>query len=203
MKKFEFDWPYMRRGLIPIAISSGIAAVLLIATMAVKSAAIGQLETKMTVLEDLQQQGNEMRGKLNALERFGHAYEKLTDTGVIGEERRLVWVQYFRDTANELRLPYVRYTADQQRVFSASWLSAGNTSTVLASNLKLQLGLIHSLDLLRVVDNLRDAPGFFHVSGCKLERVVKDGSIYASKPNILADCDFDWFSIPASRRAAS
>lgn len=203
MKKFEIDWSYMRKGLLPVAIGSAITMLLLITTMMMKSSASDTLQANLSVLENVQQQGNEIHGKLDSLERYGEAFTQLEQTGVIGPEQRLVWVQFFRDTANRLRLPYVRYTADQQQVFSAPWLSAGNTSIVLASKLTLQIGLIHSLDLLRVVDGLRDAPGFFHVSGCELERVVKDGSIYANKPNILANCELDWFSIPAGAKAIS
>ena len=69
MKKFEFDWPYMRRGLVPIAIGSGLAAFLLLVTMMLESSAAGRLETNLAVLDDLQRQGNEIRGKLTALER--------------------------------------------------------------------------------------------------------------------------------------
>ena len=202
MKKSDIDWPYMRQGIVPIAIASAVTVLLMIATVMMKSNARETLEHNQALLADFQQQGNEMRGRLDALERYGSAFEQLARTGVIGTEERLIWVQYFRDTANRLGLPYMRYTADQQQVFSAPWLPVGNTAPVLVSKLKLQIGLIHSLDLLRIVDNLRDAPGFFHVSGCDLERVVKDGSIYANKPNILANCDLDWFSIPASGKAA-
>lgn len=202
MKKFKIDWQYMLAGLVPIAAGSALTVMLLAASLIMKSSAADQVDANQMLLSDYQQQGNEMRGKLDAQERFSKAFVQLAKTGVIGKEQRLAWVQHFRDTANKLRLPYLRYTADQQRIFSAPWLSAGDTSVVMASKLNMQLGLIHSLDLLRVIDNLRDAPGFFHVSSCELERVVKDGSIYATKPNILADCSFDWFSIPSSRSAA-
>lgn len=201
MKKLEIDWPYMRKGLPPIAAGAAVTAVLLIAIMVMKSNAIDLLEANQTLLDEYQQQGNEMRGKLDAAQQYSEAFAQLTHIGVVGTEQRLVWVQFFRDTANKLRLPYLRYTADQQRAFSAPWLSSGDTSLIMASKLTLQVGLIHSLDLLRVIDNLRDAPGFFHVSSCQLERVVKDGTLYANKPNILADCNFDWFSIPVGRRA--
>lgn len=203
MTKLKFDWQYMRAGMIPIAAASVLTIVALGASVVMKSNARDAVAASQNLLSDYQQQGNEMRGKVDAQERFSVAYRQLTQTGVIGAEQRLVWVQFFRDAANDLRLPYLRYTADQQRIFSAPWLSAGNTSLVMASRLNMQLGLIHSLDLLRVIDELRAAPGFFHVSSCELERVVKDGSIYATKPNILANCNFDWFSIPASRRATS
>lgn len=201
MKKSDIDWPYMRRGILPIAIGAVVMVALLAASLLMRSNSRDLLETNQALLDNFQQQGNEMRGRLDAVQQYQDAFTDLAKIGVIGAEQRLVWVQFFRDAATDLKLPYLRYTADQQRVFSAPWLSSSISSRVMASKLTLQLGLIHSLDLLSVIDELRGAPGFFHVRSCELERIVKDGSIYANKPNILANCDFDWFSIPLDQKA--
>ena len=91
---------------------------------------------------------------------------------MVGEEQRLDWAQVLRDSATALRLPYLRYAAAPQQPFEAAYLVPGVTAPVMSTTMEVQAGLVHEVDLLRLIAKLREeAPGFFGVTGCTLDRV--------------------------------
>ena len=57
----------------------------------------------------------------------------------------------------------------------------GVTAPVLVSQMDLQLGLVHELDLLRLLARLRKAPGLLQVQSCSLEMLAADTAPQADK----------------------
>jgi hypothetical protein len=69
----------------------------------------------------------------------------------------------------------------------------------MASTMELQTGLVHEVDLLRLLARLhRQAPGLFGVTGCSLERTSADALPQPQKANITSTCELRWFTIPLS-----
>ena len=138
----------------------------------------------------------ELGQRLQARAAFETRFTEIDAAGMVGAEQRLQWAQILRDSAGELRLPYLRYNAAPQQPFEAPYLAAGVTAPVRVTRMELQAGLVHEGDLLRLFARLRDeAPGLVDVTGCALERVSGDAPPEPDKANIAGTCQLRWYSI--------
>ncbi len=197
MSRPEPDWSFFLhgwRGQLGLAVA-------LVVTAALTTWARDHFEQRAAsgqqVLAALDQQRLDLATRLDARRQAEQRYIELRDAQVIGAEPRLEWAQALRDSATALGLPYLRYTAQPQQAFAATYLVDGEAPPVLASAVDIQAGLVHEGDLLRLIERLRDeAPGYFSVAACSLERVNRDELLAVDRPNIAGNCQLRWFSIP-------
>jgi hypothetical protein len=126
-------------------------------------------------------------------ETYASRYVALVERGAVGEEQRLGWADTLRRLANELRLPYVRFSGGPRRPVGPEHLPA-DAASALVSPMDLQLGLVHEGDLLRLLDGLHEAPGLFTVQGCRLERSTGVAP-EPGRANVSGSCQLQWLSI--------
>ncbi len=203
MKAPEIDWRYLRRGMALPVIALLAGLVVLGMSMSKEESAALALSVAQEELAELQLMHNQHVGAMMAEKEFATGYHALVASGALGSERRLQRIQALRDAVERLQLPYARYTLSNQRAFSASYLPAGLAAPVYASQLELQIGLGHELDLLRLIRQLGDDPGLFHVKRCELTRVSQSEELSASQPNLIGECTVDWLTVPVQTASSA
>jgi hypothetical protein len=156
----------------------------------------GQLATGEATLASLEQESADFAGRREAKRRFAATFRNLERRGIVGRDQRLAWVQATRDAGETLQLPYLRYATGPQRAFTPAWLVPGESAAVQVSVMELQLGLVHELDLLRLLASLEQAPGLLQVRSCSLERLGVDATPEGGKANLTGTCALAWYSIP-------
>ena len=192
----DLDWAHLRRGLLGPALLLLACAVIWSATTVYGSRATATLQAGQQSLASLEAERNELTERREARRRFTRLYQDLSVSGVVGPEQRLAWIQATRDAGGELRLPYLRYTTSPQRPFEAAWLVPGLAAPVLVSQMDLQLGLVHELDLFRLLARLREAPGLLQVESCSLEMLSTDTAPQADKANLTGSCLLNLYTMP-------
>lgn len=196
MNPRDLDWAYLRQGLQGAALLLLVCAVVWGATTAYRSRAITTLATEQQTRSDLEAERGELTERREARRKFARIFEQLSVNGVVGEEQRLALVQATRTAGREFRLPYLRYTTGPQQLFLAPWLVAGVAAPVRVSVLDLQLGLVHEVDLLRLLEQLNGAPGRPEVVSCSLELLGVDKAAEPDKANLGGNCQLAMYSIP-------
>lgn len=152
-----------------------------------RTAASEALRERNGKLAQLGQDGRAIRQKL-AL--FG----ELRQRGTIGEEQRLDGIELL----NALRRKHgitLQYELAPQRELEAK---VAGTFSIYASTMKLQLGLLHEEDLLRVLDELRQqARALLLLRRCKLSRrhEIDDEPNRRPGTQLQADCLIDWVTL--------
>ncbi len=196
MNRFDADWRYLMQGMMPALIVGGLALCALAGSLWIRADGALLAREWNDRLAELEQQRLELGNRLQARQQFETRFAELEKAGIVGEEQRLWWAQTLRDTATELRLPYLRYTAAPSEAFEAPYLIEGTAAPVFATTMDLDAGLVHEGDLLRLFERLRDkAPGFMSVAGCTLERVNGDAPPKPDGANLASTCQLRWFSI--------
>lgn len=168
---------------------------------------------------DLTQQTNLMREARTRLQRSGDekqvivrhlpAYRNLERMGFVGEEQRLNWVEGLRLSNQQSQLFGISYQIGAQQPYPfAAELNPGQI-TVHHSLMKLNFGLLHEGDLLRLLTTLgKQGAGFFAVNQCEMERagaaVTNTGGAVRYQPNLRAECELSWITLraPATEIAA-
>lgn len=175
-------------------VAGGVAALVLTQQLVQKAtgeqqAATAERQSAQNKLERATDEEREIRDRLVD-------YRKLLDRGVIGEERRLDWVERIGEIKAARKLFDVRYTIDAQRPVDYPGLAGAGDVEFMASPMKLDMSLLHEEDLFRFLDDLRRAlSAHVVVKSCSLLRAERGTSERALTPRLQASCDIDLVTI--------
>jgi hypothetical protein len=124
--------------------------------------------------------------------RFGD----LAAIGVVGEERRLEWVERIREIRSARRLYDLQYEIAPQRPLDAAAAPGSSGSfEFLSSTMRLQMDLLHEVDLIHFLDDLEHSvSAFVRPQSCTVERTGLSGSTGAGAL-LRAECTLDWITI--------
>lgn len=119
-------------------------------------------------------------------------YQELKRRGVVDSDMRLGWIETVRRVAAELGIPRVRV----ELLPAAPLEHPGLPGTVSATPMPLELGLLHELDLLRLLKRLaQEAPGLFWVESCRLTRDAAPSHFRPDRINLRGDCRLLWLTV--------
>lgn len=123
-------------------------------------------------------------------------YQQLINRGLIGEERRIEWVEALRKTHQQYKLFSIDYSIGQQELYKPSFLPNVGSFTLHRSIMKLDLPMLHEGDILSLVNGLRSYQTTpFILRDCTMTRQNKVLSIKTLTPNIQAKCEVDWLTL--------
>lgn len=131
-------------------------------------------------------------------------YQRLIDTGFIGQEKRLEWVDGLRRIHKDFKLFNINYSISPQENYKLGIISNLGDFTLNRSVMKVELNMLHEGDLITLVDQLRSEQASpFILRDCELTRIVavKPNSFV---PNMLGKCEIDWLTLrePAQTEVA-
>ncbi len=138
--------------------------------------------------------------KKDRLALFEEKYQDLKKQGIIGEESRLNWVDSLEKIRIKYKIPYIKYTIEQQKPFISDTLNKNYPAiTLLKSTMILHMQLLHEGDLYTIINNLRKlSKGLFDVQSCSIIRnEMQVDSILDSltDKNFSATCTLNWYTI--------
>jgi hypothetical protein len=195
VKLSERDWPHLRGTLI--------FAVAVITGGAVAAWLSGKYVTNMQREQAiLQEQVTQARAKLSRvqeerrdLDTYYEEYRQMMERGVIGPEQRLHWIETIDRLREQRGLFGTRYSIAPQKTFQPELPLPGGPINLRASDMTLQLTLLHEGELAGFLDALRrEAKGMYLLRGCRMDR-VDSGVTISYAPHLKADCDLTWLSL--------
>ena len=123
-------------------------------------------------------------------QRFAR-YEELLRRGLLGPERRLDWVEEIRRLTRKEGLLDLRYELSPQQLLDGG---SGSGYELMASNMMLQIRLLHEGQLLDFLAELRaSVPAYIRINSCKLERLPDIGGEQGAW--LSAECSIDWITL--------
>jgi hypothetical protein len=135
------------------------------------------------------------------IRNFQHRFVALRQRGLIGDERRLEWLDAIRQTQEQLKLPPLSYEIEPQQVVTLEAPLDLGEFQLRGSRMHLHMELLHELDLFNFFVNLRDN-SYFAVQDCSIKRLgVVAGTPGAS--TLGADCTLNWITLNTAPKAPS
>lgn len=125
-------------------------------------------------------------------------YNTLAARGIIGDEKRLDWVEHIRRIRAERRLYDIEYEiAPQQPIEAAILPAAAGRFEFRSSGMRMKLPLLHENDLLDFLDDLgATAPAYLRARECSVARLPRDPARKGGPaPQLGAECTIDWITI--------
>jgi hypothetical protein len=133
-----------------------------------------------------------VRGEEHEIRQRAALFKQLEERGVVGEEQRLEWVELIGEIRDRLRLIEVRYEFSPPRALDEE--APAGSFGLYASAMKLQVRLLHEVDLLRLLDELRrQARASIQVRQCDMVRLTNVND--AMQGELRADCSIDWITL--------
>ncbi len=154
-------------------------------------------------------QRTEVQGKLNRAneeEREIRAnleqYNALVTRGIIGEEKRLDWIDVLTAIKNERQLFNISYSIEPQKELDYPGFGAGSGVYFMASRVKINLQLLHEDDLLNFIDDLaKRSKLYLSTRSCDIQSSTRGSGATTLAPRLEADCVFDLITIRHTKPA--
>ncbi|MDQ1816784.1 hypothetical protein RBA41_26120 [Massilia sp. CCM 9210] len=123
-------------------------------------------------------------------------FMELQAGGLIGDENRLAWIETIKSIQGTRKLVSASYDIEPQQALVLGAPMALGDYQLRGSRMRVELGLVHELDLFHFIDDLRGA-GRFTVQDCKLKRTDAPAeSIGVAR--LAADCTLIWLTLGAT-----
>jgi len=131
---------------------------------------------------------------------YADAYAQVQARGLAGPERRLEWIEAIKDIQAARQLLPISYEFAPQQAMRADGFDLADYQ-LRASAMTLHMELLHEMDLLNFLSDLRRR-GFFTARQCAIKRNGMSVN-NADAGGLVADCTLTWFSLARSADAAT
>lgn len=171
-------------GAIVVHVSNGV----LIETQQSKIIADREWSEALRKLERTKNEQEDLQG-------YYHQYQNLVEQNVIGQERRLDWIETIEKIRNKLNIFSVKYKLEPQETLNLETVSTSNSFDLHRSNMTLDFSLLHEGQLLNFLDTLsEEAKGMYLLESCTLTRndFVRQLRFI---PNLQAECILGWITL--------
>ena len=129
------------------------------------------------------------------LQGYYRQYQNLVEQNVIGQERRLDWIETIEKIRNRLNIFSVKYKLEPQETLNLETVTTSNSFDLHRSNMTLDFSLLHEGQLLNFLDILsKEAKGMYLLESCTLTRndFVRQLRFI---PNLQAKCTLGWITL--------
>jgi hypothetical protein len=189
----DLDYLALPAGIALVVILAGIAAVITTQNFAFEAQAdLERAKVERAAIQIKLMRATEEEREIRA--RMVD-YKRLRERGVIGDERRLDWLDTVTNIKNERGIFDFRYTIEARRPLQYPGFKRVAGVDFLDSRMKLESELLHEGDLFTVLTDLRAklAP-YVIVRSCIVSRSAK-ARPDAYGPHVRAECIVDLVTI--------
>jgi len=193
----KIDWLYLRLPLIMFGLSIMVAAAVAIVGYQYEIAQIKTYESAVSKLKITHKRYAEMVSDIALLEQYRNLYSGYKSSGLVGEERRLSWIESLDTTNQVLKLPTLSYSLLPQEKFIRPGLKVSSDVKMNSSPMELTMGLLHEEDLMALLEGLRlSIKNLFTVESCSLTRSGEiSNSVNTKDTNISSKCTIRWVTV--------
>jgi len=195
----KIDWFYLRRPLIMLAVAILVSAAVVMASYHYETTRRDEYQTAVSTLRSTHQLYTSIINDIDLLDQYRNLYSDYKATGLVGEERRLSWIESLESTNEVLRLPTLSYNLNPQEDFVRPGFRLERDVAVMSSPMDLTIGLLHEEDLFALLEGLRlSIKNLFTVDSCSITRQSSvDRSLDTRKANLRTQCTIRWVTINA------
>ena len=195
----RIDWFYLKGPIIMLLAAIVLAAALAMAGYQFERIQQEEYEKAVSTLRSTHRLYSSMVNDIDLLDQYRTLYNDYKSSGLVGQERRLSWIESLEATNEVLRLPLLTYALNPQEKFERPGFKAQRGVEVNSSPMELQMGLLHEEDLFALLEGLRQSiRNLFTVDSCSISRPSPvHASLDTKRANLSGKCTIRWVTIDA------
>jgi hypothetical protein len=191
----------LKRLRVPIALCIALITAGVIALVAAERA-MGQAQSNKSEANKSKLAAQDRVAKATEEEREIREnlvqFQQLVSWGMVGEEKRLDWVETIAQIRQQRKLFRINYDIEAQRVLDYPGVMPAGGVEFMSSRLKVDMPLLHEEDLLNFLADLQAArKAYMSPRRCVLERTEREAPPggRGMAPRLRSDCQLDMISI--------
>ena len=195
----KIDWFYLRRPIIIIAVAIVVSVAFTLAGYHYEKTQREEYQSALSTLRSTHKLYSNIINDIDLLDQYRSLYSEYKSSGLVGEERRLSWIETLESTNEVLRLPTLTYNLNPQEDFKRPGFKLKRGVAVMSSPMDLTIGMLHEEDLFALLEGLRlSIQNLFTVDSCSIIRSSPvDRSLDTKKANLRSQCTIRWVTINA------
>ncbi len=196
----KIDWFYLRRPLIILVVSILVSTAVVMAGYQYEDTQYKEYQTALSTLRSTHKLYSNIVNDIDLLDQYRSLYSEYKSSGLVGQERRLSWIESLESTNQVLRLPTLGYRLNPQETFVRPGFLLKRGVSVMSSPMELNIGLLHEEDMFALLEGLRlSIKNLFTVDSCSISRNSPVGrSLDTRRPNLNSNCSIRWVTINAN-----
>ena len=195
----KIDWFYLRRPLIIIVVAIVVSVAFALVGYHYEKTQHEEYQVALSTLRSTHKLYSNIINDIDLLDQYRNLYSEYKSSGLVGEERRLSWIESLESTNDVLRLPILTYNLNPQEDFKRPGFKLKRGVAVMSSSMDLTIGMLHEEDLFALLEGLRlSIQNLFTVDSCS---IIRSGPVNRSldtkKANLRTLCTLRWVTINA------
>lgn len=196
MNVADIDWGFLRGSITTFVVAMGLSVSLVLGTYYFSSEMQSLNSKQQARLAAVRAKYQGVDEAKQIIASYLPQYEAMWNTGIIGPENRLNWIETLRDAAARIKLPSLSYSIASRTKHVPDFPFEKKGFQIYASNMTLNIGLLHEGDLPVLLQELNDsAKGLFSVTDCSVARVAPQFHRDPARKNLNAVCGLMWFTL--------
>ncbi len=196
MAQVNFDWKVLRGALSIFGVCLLGSAVLIGVSQYFRDQMRAEFRDHQARFRGVSQQYLAIDEEERIIQEHLPEFVRLFESGVVGDEHRLDWLEALREAGAVIKLPNLAYNIDSQALHRTDFPLELGAYDLFASRMTLDIGLLHEGDLLQLFDILNDeAAGLYNVSRCTLSREGTLLDLNSARSNLSANCEILWYTL--------
>ena len=194
-KESDLDWAILKKPLVILCVCFVIASALIGSSYYFNSSLEKEYKNNKSVFQSISRRYLDVDQEEKVLRENYPEFVKLYNKGIIGQEKRLNWIESLRQAGEIINLPSLSYSIESQEEHVPEYTVNYSGYSLYRSSMELSLGLLHEGDLFKLIDYInKNADGVYTISECRLR---KNGNIQYEKDraNVTASCVLYWITI--------
>ena len=197
MRLEKKDWQRLQVTLLFLGVV--ILAVIALCTLAFKFSSEQEkaLKQQQDQLNTARQRFQSSGIEKQMMTEYLPQYQSLISKGLVGEERRLEWVDELRKQHQLNKLFSIKYSIGLQEPYKASFASNLGGFVMNRSVMTLDLDMLHEEDILQLTEALsKKNQEVFMLRECEITRLNAGGALSNQLvANMHAKCALDWLTL--------
>ena len=195
----KIDWDYLRSPLLWFVMAIIISASLAVSGYQLEKLKYEEYQQSLSTLRSTHGLYRNIVNDIDLLEQYRTLYIDYKSSGLVGEERRLSWIESLESTNQVLRLPKLTYNLNPQEEFKRPGFKIKRGVDVNSSAMDLTIGMLHEEDLFALLEGLHlSIENLFTVDSCEINRTGGVAARLATKSaNLSTNCTIRWITIDA------
>jgi hypothetical protein len=195
----KIDLFYLRRPLIMVVVAVVVSVAIALLGYQYEKAQREEYQAALSTLRSTHKLYSNIINDIDLLDQYRNLYSEYKSSGLVGDERRLSWIESLESTNEVLRLPTLTYNLNPQEDFVRPGFKLKRGVAVMSSSMDLSIGMLHEEDLFALLEGLRlSIRNLFTVDSCSIIRIsAVDRSLDTKKANLRSDCTIRWVTIDA------
>ena len=195
----KIDWFYLRGPLVFFASALILSIALALGAQLYEKEQLKNYEQSVSTLRSTFRSYKGIIEDIDLLEQYKNLYSGYRSTGLVGDERRLSWIESLESTNQVLKLPLLTYSLLPQEEFKRPGFKVIRGVEVNSSVMELSLSLLHEEDIFALFEGLRSSiKNLFTIDSCTVTRNAEiDSSLNTKTANFSSKCNIRWVTINA------